>query len=59
MTTYSPAYAFASSLRRGVVLNLHTEIGHVDFERSNTTYSTVLWHSNDISMTVVSGNTMK
>lgn len=59
MTTYAPAYSFATSFRRGVVFNLHTEIGHVDFETSNSTFSSVFWKSSDVSMTIISGNTMK
>jgi hypothetical protein len=31
-TTYSPAYSFATSERRGFVFNNHTEIGSINFK---------------------------
>jgi len=40
-------------------MNEHTEIGHIDFERSSSSFSVVLWKSTDIYMTVISGTSMK
>lgn len=59
MTTYAPAYSFVTSYRRGIIFNNHTEIGHIDFSESETSFSTLLWYSKNITMTVVSGNTLK
>ena len=58
MTTYSPAYSWTTSLRRGFVFN-HTEIGNVDFSLSEECFGVLMWHTNQIKMNVVTGETMK
>jgi len=44
-TTYSPAYTFASSERRGFIFPNHTNIGSVDFKTSNVAGIVTLWNS--------------
>ena len=44
MTTYSPAYSFGTSLRRGFVFNDHNEIGNVDFS-DQYTFGVLMWHT--------------
>lgn len=58
MTTYAPAYTFATSMRRGFVFN-HTEIGNVNFAESRECFSVMMWHINTIKMNVLVGKSMK
>jgi len=59
MTTYAPSYSFVTSLRRGFIFNNHTEIGNIDFAESSKRFSTLMWQTSEMRMTVVSGLTMK
>lgn len=59
MTTYAPSYSFVSSFRRAVIFNNHTEIGHVDFTQNKFKFSTLMWHTSEMRMTVIHGSTMK
>ena len=52
MTTYSPAYSFGTSLRRGFVWDDHNEIGNVDFSDHNT-FSVLMWKTNQMNTTVI------
>lgn len=57
-TTYSPAYSFATSERRGFVFNNHTEIGSINFKQTNS-IKTTLWKAKSIHMSVVIGSSLK
>ena len=59
LTTYAPTYSFATSLRRGILLKNHTEIGHVDFESAQDNFGILLWKTTELNLNVVVGNTMK
>ena len=57
-TTYAPAYSFATSERRGFILNNHTEIGNLDFRESSSLIMT-LWKCSSMNMSLVLGKSMK
>ena len=42
LTTYSPAYSFGTSMRRGFVFDNHTEIGNVDFSEDHS-FNVLMW----------------
>lgn len=44
-TTYSPAYTFTTSERRGMIFPNQTNIGSVDFKTSNVAGIVTLWNS--------------
>jgi hypothetical protein len=62
LTTYSPAYSFGTSFNRGIVMQNHTNIGHIDFRRKNS-FNILLWKtsssSTNVSLKLISGGSLK
>lgn len=62
VTTYAPAYTFATSERRGVIFPDHTEIGSLDFQGSKEHFTATLWKvkiGEPVKMNVFHGKTLK
>jgi len=59
VTSYAPAYTFATSERRGFILPNHTEIGSMDFKSSESHFTITLWKTDKISMKAFHRKTLK
>lgn len=59
MTTYAPAYTFATSYRRGYILPNHTELGSMDFKSSKDHVTISLWKTDKMKIQVFHGKTLK
>lgn len=59
VTTYAPAYTFATSHHRGFVMPNHTELGHFEFREHS--FSVLLWktQSRPIKSVFILGDTYK